>query len=112
MLHGLLVLVVLGMSLGVRLYRMDEESLWYDELCSVRYLGEENLGTFLRAQQRAATPMVPFYFILEYGWWQVFGGESEDSGCVRGEDRDSPSPLVPRHAGDSPCLPCGCCRWS
>jgi len=69
----LAVLMVIGAGLALRLYRLEDESLWVDEAVSVLHLDEPGLWRFLQAERRDDPPMFPIYFAVEYGWARLFG---------------------------------------
>jgi len=57
-------LTVLGLLL--RVWGIQNESAWYDEVVSLRNLHEPNLLAFLRSLRLIDPPMMPLYFSLEY----------------------------------------------
>jgi 4-amino-4-deoxy-L-arabinose transferase-like glycosyltransferase len=66
----------LGIVLGIvlvaamlRLYHLDAESLWYDEVVSVQYLDAPSFTTFIEQERELDPAIVPVYFLLEYLWW-------------------------------------------
>lgn len=62
---------LLGLWLALRLYGIERESLWLDELLSYRHLSyTESLADFLSAVSIENAPTTPIYFILEYFWGQ------------------------------------------
>jgi mannosyltransferase len=65
----LLVLVTL-LALGLRFYRLDGQSLWYDEAFSV-YLARMDLAEI--TARTAADIQPPLYYYLLHGWIQLFG---------------------------------------
>ena len=73
----LLVLITL-LALALRLFRLDAQSLWYDEGFSV-YLARMGLAEI--AARTAADIQPPLYYYLLHGWMQLFGGSS---GTLRG----------------------------
>ncbi len=66
---ALLVLLTL-LALGLRLYRLDGQSLWYDEAFSV-YLARMDLTEI--TARTAADIQPPLYYYLLHGWIQLFG---------------------------------------
>jgi 4-amino-4-deoxy-L-arabinose transferase-like glycosyltransferase len=66
---ALLVLVTL-LALGLRLYRLDAQSLWYDEGFSV-YLGRMDLSQI--TERTAADIQPPLYYYLLHGWIGLLG---------------------------------------
>ncbi len=65
----LLSLITL-LALGLRLFGLDAQSLWYDEGFSV-YLARMNSGEILA--RTAADIQPPLYYLLLHGWIQLFG---------------------------------------
>jgi 4-amino-4-deoxy-L-arabinose transferase-like glycosyltransferase len=65
-----LVLLITLLGLGLRLYRLDAQSLWYDEGFSV-YLARMGLGEI--TANTAADIQPPLYYYLLHGWIQLFG---------------------------------------
>ena len=75
------VVLIVGtmlLALGLRLYHLNAQSLWYDEGFSV-YLSQKSLGEI--ASQTAADIQPPLYYFLLHGWIKLFGN---DEPAVRG----------------------------
>ncbi len=72
-----LVLIIL-LALGLRLYRLDAQSLWYDEAFSV-YLARMDLAEI--TARTAADVQPPLYYYLLHGWITLFG---EGEAVLRG----------------------------
>jgi hypothetical protein len=68
----LLALIVL-MGLGLRLYRLDEESVDHEEFISVSHLDAPGLIPFVRDASRHYPFSVPLPFVFEYLWSRMFG---------------------------------------
>lgn len=51
------------------------ESPWYDEVITLKHLDAESLSAFLGRVSEANSPTQPLYFLLEYGWAQLFGSD-------------------------------------
>ncbi len=66
---ALLVLVTL-LALGLRLHRLDAQSLWYDEGFSV-YLARMDLHQI--TERTAADIQPPLYYYLLHGWIRILG---------------------------------------
>jgi uncharacterized membrane protein len=65
-------LVVL--AIFARMYRISDESIWFDESVSVRNLGDDqSLGEFLAAASIADPAQDPLYFALLHGWTRLAG---------------------------------------
>jgi len=68
------LVVILLLAAGLRLYRLDGESAFCDEVATVRLLEQPDLGSFLRAYRLSgdiASP--PAYLVAEYLWARVAG---------------------------------------
>jgi 4-amino-4-deoxy-L-arabinose transferase-like glycosyltransferase len=65
-----LLLAITILALGLRLYRLDNQSLWYDEGFSV-YLAGMDVGEI--TARTAADIQPPLYYYLLHGWIQLFG---------------------------------------
>jgi len=68
----LAALVALGA--GLRLWGLDRESAYSDEVASLQHLDAPTLSEFLRRERISDSPMTPLYFTLEYGWARMTGG--------------------------------------
>ena len=66
----LLLLAIAMLALGLRLYRLDNQSLWYDEGFSV-YLARMDLDEI--TSRTAADIQPPLYYYLLHGWILLFG---------------------------------------
>jgi mannosyltransferase len=66
------------LALGLRLYHLNAQSLWYDEGFSV-YLAHMSPGEIV--SQTAADIQPPLYYLMLHGWMQLFG---DDEPAVRG----------------------------
>lgn len=67
----------MGIGLGLRLYRLDQQSLWMDEDLAVRHLNAPDVWTYLQllavlVPEQAAGSV---YFILQYLWARLFGDD-------------------------------------
>ena len=65
-----LLLVTILLALVLRLYRLDSQSLWYDEGFSV-YLASMDIDEI--TSRTAADIQPPLYYYLLHGWIQLFG---------------------------------------
>lgn len=65
-----LLLAITGLALGLRLYRLDNQSLWYDEGFSA-YLAGMDISEI--TTRTAADIQPPLYYYLLHGWIQLFG---------------------------------------
>jgi mannosyltransferase len=66
----ILLLLITLLALGLRLYRLDAQSLWYDEGFSV-YLARMDLPEI--TARTAADIQPPLYYYLLHGWINLFG---------------------------------------
>ncbi len=60
-------LVALGII--VRLYRITQESVWWDEYTSVMHLDARSLWEFLVRNRTLDPATLPLYYSFEYLWW-------------------------------------------
>ncbi len=72
---ALLVIVVLGTA--VRFNHLNDQSVWYDEVVSIRHLAEPTLVQFLTTERLKDPAMVPVYFVMQYYWAKMFGPSPE-----------------------------------
>ena len=73
-----LIVGIVLLALGLRLYNLNAQSLWYDEGFSV-YLSQKNPGEIV--SQTAADIQPPLYYLMLHGWMKLFG---TDEPAVRG----------------------------
>jgi len=66
----LILLLMTTLALGLRLYRLDAQSLWYDEGFSV-YLARMDLSEI--THRTAADIQPPLYYYLLHGWIDLLG---------------------------------------
>ena len=66
----MLALLILLLALGLRLYRLDGQSLWYDEGTSVVLAGRDVAAI---VQGAAADIHPPLYYVLLHFWARLFG---------------------------------------
>ena len=62
------LLFIIGLGLALRLHRLSEQSVWYDEYISVVHVDAPDLLTCLRAQRQLNWNLVPLYYALQYLW--------------------------------------------
>jgi hypothetical protein len=67
---GILLLLITLLALGLRLFGLDSQSLWYDEAFSV-YLARMGLAEI--TARTAADIQPPLYYYLLHGWIQLVG---------------------------------------
>lgn len=69
----LLVIVLLGFTL--RLYQLDQESIWIDEILTIDHAQQQNIsGVVQRVSLREGAP--PGHYVLLHYWIQLFGNSS------------------------------------
>jgi len=69
------LLLILLLALFLRVYYLDQESPWYDEVITLEHLDAPTLSAYLERVKGRNSPVQPLYLILEYGWSRVFGIE-------------------------------------
>jgi 4-amino-4-deoxy-L-arabinose transferase-like glycosyltransferase len=69
----LALIALLLYAFTLRAWRINEESLWYDEIVSVENLDEPTFQGFLDESRAHDPPLTPFYFWLEYGVYHMAG---------------------------------------
>jgi hypothetical protein len=71
----LALFVILAVALGLRLWRLNDESAWWDEVASLKYLDAPSLSDFIREERVNDPAMTPTYFVIEYFWARVVGND-------------------------------------
>ena len=69
---GLAGIVAVGVLL--RVWNLDNERPYWDEIVSLKHLDAPCLTTFLAQERFDDPPMVPGYFTMEYFWARLTGG--------------------------------------
>jgi len=69
----MLLLALMLAALFLRLWKLDTESPWGDEVASLRCLDAQSLTEYLRREREADPMMMPAYFTLQYLWSRVAG---------------------------------------
>lgn len=64
---------VFAVALAARLWRLGDQSVWYDEYITVAFTREPGLLACLREQLKWDWHMTPVYHILQYYWAQLVG---------------------------------------
>lgn len=64
---------LISIALFARMYRLWDESIWYDEWVSYAHLDAATLPEFIAAERAHDAPMTPVYFAVEYAWAHVMG---------------------------------------
>ncbi len=60
---------IMALALALRLHRLGEESVWWDEFASLTHLDTPSLWKFLTLSHTLDPATFPLYFTLEYLWW-------------------------------------------
>lgn len=69
----LLLLALMLAALFLRVWKLDTEAPWGDEVASLRCLDATSLTDYLRREREADPMMMPTYFTLQYLWSRVAG---------------------------------------
>ncbi len=72
-LHTVTLLCVVALAFAVRIYRIDEQSVWTDDFFSIGYLGAPDLDTYLGLVSSSNEEHVPVYYASQYMWAEFFG---------------------------------------
>lgn len=68
----LLLILILSLGFFLRVYNLSEESIWFDEACTLQSAEKPTLGGVLESVQRLeGNP--PFYYLLMRYWIRIFG---------------------------------------
>jgi 4-amino-4-deoxy-L-arabinose transferase-like glycosyltransferase len=70
--HRLLLVAILAIALAVRLWRIDAQSIWYDEGWSI-HLAQESLTGALAQIASPGHTHPPAYYLLLMGWVRLWG---------------------------------------
>ena len=68
------LLAVLAVAFSLRVYRIQTEAMWYDEISSYEHLDAPSLSEFLTRERVNDAAMLPLYFTVEYYWANAIGG--------------------------------------
>ena len=68
--HHLALLALLALALALRVYRLDRQSLWYDEAVTAQVV-QQGLGDLARWTADDIQP--PLYYLVVAGWTAVAG---------------------------------------
>lgn len=60
--------VILTGAAALRIYCMQDESLWFDEIITIKYLDAPNVNAFLKDLHPESPAVTPAYFVIEYAW--------------------------------------------
>ncbi|MDZ4858556.1 MAG: glycosyltransferase family 39 protein [Candidatus Hydrogenedentes bacterium] len=62
---------ILLLALAVRVFRIQTESIWFDEAVTYMWLDSPSLIAFFRAEGVYDPVMVPVYYAMAYGWFHL-----------------------------------------
>lgn len=69
--------VLIGaVALGFRLYRLDDRSLWFDEIVTIRTAREQSVAQLVQTLDRIDGSRAPLHPLLLHGWMRAFGDSS------------------------------------
>ncbi len=60
---------IVALGVIVRLYRIEAESVWWDEFTSLTHMGASSLWKFLKLNRTLDPATFPLYYSLEYLWY-------------------------------------------
>lgn len=66
---GILLLVVAVVAVVLRMWGLDQESVWWDEYTSLAHMDAPSLGAFHELNRLLDPAALPLYYSLEYLWW-------------------------------------------
>ncbi|MCC6697720.1 MAG: glycosyltransferase family 39 protein [Candidatus Hydrogenedentes bacterium] len=73
LLQLLALFAVLALAFSLRVYRIQTEAMWYDEISSYAHLDAPTLSEFLTRERVNDAAMLPLYFTVEYYWANLIG---------------------------------------
>ncbi|WP_165064239.1 glycosyltransferase family 39 protein [Paludisphaera rhizosphaerae] len=65
-----------AVALGLRLYRLDDRSLWFDEIVTIRTAREPSVAQLVQTLDRIDGSRAPLHPLLLHGWMRAFGDSS------------------------------------
>jgi len=69
---GFAFVLLMIIGVGFRVYGLESEMPWYDEIVSFDYDMEHGLNRFLKNMTVFNHPVSPLYFVIEFGWMKLF----------------------------------------
>ena len=68
--------IILGclilLTVGLRVYRLDDEALWYDEIAVWQYVDAPTFTAHIKEARGFDPPLVPLHYAVQYGWASFF----------------------------------------
>ena len=68
------MLAIMALAVGLRAYRIGEESVWWDEYTSLVHLDADSIWRFLNLNRTLDPATMPLYYSFEYLWWHYVVG--------------------------------------
>ena len=68
------VLLIIVLAVAVRIYRLREQALCFDDFMSFFYLGAPDLSTYVGIFKFVSQDNLPLYFTMQYFWSHLVGG--------------------------------------
>jgi len=68
-----LLAAIVALGAFVRLYRISEQSVWWDDYNSIAYLSAPSLSEYLHSVTATNEMHVPLYFVAQYFWGKCIG---------------------------------------
>src|SRR3989338_6920002 len=65
--HSVVLVIILAAVLSLRLYRLDYQSLWYDEIKNISLAKEFSLKEFSSGEHASTQPVFFLFFLLFAG---------------------------------------------
>lgn len=73
--HSIAVICVLLLGASLRLYRLDEQSVWFDEMNALVHDPGAGLAAYLSDVRQVNPDHVPLFFVLLYGWTRLVSAD-------------------------------------
>jgi len=74
--------VIVAVGVTIRVWNLNKESPYGDEIVSLQHLNAPDLATFLSRERHDDLPMTPLYFTIEYYWDRLAGGSLPAMRCL------------------------------
>ncbi len=69
------VLLLMALTFALRAYRLDEQSVWWDDYNGLINLETDDFGISLTLARRYNPESAPFFYVVEYCWAQLVGND-------------------------------------